>query len=584
MFDTFKKLLKYIRPYIWFSIIALILAIISVASMLYIPIVIGKCVDLIVKINDVDFDGLLKYMIIIISVAGIYGICQWLLLVCMHYISNSITKDLRLDVFIKINRMPLKYIDVHSKGDMLARTVTDIENVATGLLQGLIQLFTGIVTIIGTLIFMFTISIALALLVIVLTPLSLFMAAFIAKKIHSMYKQYSKTNGELTGIIDEYISNQKIVKTLNYEENALGKFKDKNEILYKNGVKAQIFSSYINPTTRFVNSIVYACVGVLGALLVIYYKNNDVNHFFARTIFTVGTLTSFLSYSTQYTKPFNEISSVINELQTASASLKRVMDLIEEENIIDNGQMSIHSEGNVNVNNVYFSYQSNKKFIEDLNITAYSGEKIAIVGPTGCGKTTIINLLMRFYEIDSGVIALDNVNIIDLPLSELRKNYGMVLQDTWLFKGTIRDNIAYGRIDASFEDIIVAAKHAHCHNFIMRLEKGYDTIISNNDGLSEGQKQLISIARVMVSLPTILILDEATSSIDTLTEIKVQAALQDLMKNHTTFIIAHRLSTIKSSDKILVMKDGKIIECDNHENLLMKKGFYYNLYNSQFQE
>ena len=565
-----KRLLKFTKPYIGYLIMALICALFSVTFTLLGPVLIGKGIDLIIGPNNVDFNGILKIMATIILGA----LFQWLMGLYTNIVTQKTVKDLRIASFSKINEVPLRYIDSNPHGDIINRVVNDIDLISDGLLQGFTQLFTGIVTIVGTLLFMLSINVSIALVVVLVTPLSLFVASFIAKKSHNSFKVQSATRGELSGYIEEILGNQKVVKAFSYEDEAEEKFKEINARLYESGVKSQFYSSLTNPSTRFVNGIVYAAVGVIGALLAIKGK------------LTIGDISCFLSYANQYTKPFNEISGVVTELQTAFASAKRVFNLLDElpETPEDKDAISlVKADGYLEINNVNFSYSENKKLIENLNLKVKPGNRIAIVGPTGCGKTTIINLLMRFYDVTSGEIKVDNTNITHLTREGLRRNFGMVLQDTWLYSGTVKENIAYGKVDATDEEIIEAAKAAHAHNFIMRLPNGYDTLI-NDDGsnISQGQKQLLCIARVMLTKPPMLILDEATSSIDTRTEIYIQKAFDKMMEGRTSFIVAHRLSTIKEADLILVMNAGKIIEQGKHEQLLAANGFYANLYNSQF--
>ena len=569
-----KRLLKFTKPYIGYLIMALICALFSVTFTLLGPVLIGKGIDLIIGPNNVDFNGILKIIVILIATIILGALFQWLMSLCTNIVTQKTVKDLRTTAFNKINEVPLKYIDSNPHGDIINRVVNDIDLISDGLLQGFTQLFTGIVTIVGTLLFMLSINISIALVVVLVTPLSLFVASFIAKKSHNSFKVQSATRGELSGYIEEMLGNQKVVKAFSYEDEAEEKFKEINARLYESGVKSQFYSSLTNPSTRFVNGIVYAAVGVIGALLAIKGK------------LTIGDISCFLSYANQYTKPFNEISGVITELQTAFASAKRVFNLLDElpETPEDKDAISlVKADGYLEINNVNFSYSENKKLIENLNLKVKPGNRIAIVGPTGCGKTTIINLLMRFYDVTSGEIKVDNTNITHLTREGLRRNFGMVLQDTWLYSGTVKENIAYGKADATDEEIIEAAKAAHAHNFIMRLPNGYDTLI-NDDGsnISQGQKQLLCIARVMLTKPPMLILDEATSSIDTRTEIYIQKAFDKMMEGRTSFIVAHRLSTIKEADRILVMNAGKIIEQGKHEQLLAANGFYANLYNSQF--
>lgn len=569
-----KRLLKFTKPYIGYLITALICALFSVTFTLLGPVLIGKGIDLIIGPNNVDFNGILKIIVILMATIILGALFQWLMSLCTNIVTQKTVKDLRTTAFNKINEVPLKYIDSNPHGDIINRVVNDIDLISDGLLQGFTQLFTGIVTIVGTLLFMLSINVSIALVVVLVTPLSLFVASFIAKKSHNSFKVQSATRGELSGYIEEILGNQKVVKAFSYEDEAEEKFKEINARLYESGVKSQFYSSLTNPSTRFVNGIVYAAVGIIGALLAIKGK------------LTIGDISCFLSYANQYTKPFNEISGVVTELQTAFASAKRVFNLLDElsETPEDKDAISlVKADGYLEINNVNFSYSENKKLIENLNLKVKPGNRIAIVGPTGCGKTTIINLLMRFYDVTSGEIKVDNTNIIHLTREGLRRNFGMVLQDTWLYSGTVKENIAYGKTDATDEEIIEAAKAAHAHNFIMRLPNGYDTLI-NDDGsnISQGQKQLLCIARVMLTKPPMLILDEATSSIDTRTEIYIQKAFDKMMEGRTSFIVAHRLSTIKEADLILVMNAGKIIEQGKHEQLLAANGFYANLYNSQF--
>ena len=569
-----KRLLKFTKPYIGYLIMALICALFSVTFTLLGPVLIGKGIDLIIGPNNVDFNGILKIIVILMATIILGALFQWLMGLYTNIVTQKTVKDLRIASFSKINEVPLRYIDSNPHGDIINRVVNDIDLISDGLLQGFTQLFTGIVTIVGTLLFMLSINVSIALVVVLVTPLSLFVASFIAKKSHNSFKVQSATRGELSGYIEEMLGNQKVVKAFSYEDEAEEKFKEINARLYESGVKSQFYSSLTNPSTRFVNGIVYAAVGVIGALLAIKGK------------LTIGDISCFLSYANQYTKPFNEISGVITELQTAFASAKRVFNLLDElpETPEDKDAISlVKADGYLEINNVNFSYSENKKLIENLNLKVKPGNRIAIVGPTGCGKTTIINLLMRFYDVTSGEIKVDNTNITHLTREGLRRNFGMVLQDTWLYSGTVKENIAYGKADATDEEIIEAAKAAHAHNFIMRLPNGYDTLI-NDDGsnISQGQKQLLCIARVMLTKPPMLILDEATSSIDTRTEIYTQKAFDKMMEGRTSFIVAHRLSTIKEADLILVMNAGKIIEQGKHEQLLAANGFYANLYNSQF--
>ncbi|MDV4152570.1 ABC transporter ATP-binding protein [Clostridium sp. AL.422] len=568
-----KRILKYTKSYNKYILIAFISAIINISLTLLTPILIGKGVDLIIGEGNVNFSKLVNILVFLLLAIIFSSIFQLIMTRCTNIVSYKTIKDLRIDVFNKLNSLPLKYIDENSHGSIINGVINDIEIVSDGLLQGFSQLFTGIITIVGTLIFMLSINFKIALLVVIITPLSLFTASTIAKHCHSMFRMQSKVRGELTGYIEEMIGNQKVVKAFSYEDRAEEKFEVINKKLYTYGQKAQFYSALTNPVTRFVNGIVYASVGIVGAITAI---NGNLS---------IGNLSAFLSYANQYTKPFNEISGVITELQAAFASASRVFKILDEVPEIPDKTTDINletCEGNVSINNLYFSYSEDKSLIEDFNLNVKPGQRIAIVGPTGCGKTTLINLLMRFYNIKSGEIKIDNINIEDITRTSTRGLYGMVLQDTWLFSGSVRDNISYGKENATLEEVIEAAKSAHAHKFIMRLPKGYDTILTEDSSLSQGQKQLLCIARVMLSKPPMLILDEATSSIDTRTEIYIQRAFNKLMEGRTSFIVAHRLSTIREADLILVMKDGKIIEQGNHNELLNKNGFYAKLYNSQF--
>lgn len=571
--SVLKRLLTYTKPYLVYMIAALISALISVILSLLTPILIGKAVDHIVEPGKVDFVRIRDIAIQLAIVIAGSAIFQWIMTNCTNRITFRTVKDLRKQAFQKLNQVPLKYIDSNSHGNIVSRMVNDIDTVSDGLLQGFAQLFTGLVTIIGTIFFMLSINISIGLAVILLTPLSLFVAAFISKRIYSKFSEQSKIRGEMSGLIEEMLGNQKVVKAFLYEERAKDRFIQINERLHEVGVRAQFYSSLTNPCTRFVNGIVYATVGILGAFFAIEGK------------ISIGQLSGFLSYANQYTKPFNEISGVITELQAAVASARRVFSLIDEEpeSSEEGLQKQIGGNGYVTLSHVDFSYDPQVCLIEDLNLDIKPGQRVAIVGPTGAGKTTIINLLMRFYDADQGEIKVSGINVKDMKRKTLRSMYGMVLQDTWLFQGTVRDNIAYGREDAPEEDIIAAAKAAHAHSFIKRLPQGYDTMISEDGGnISQGQKQLLSIARVMLTKPPMLILDEATSNIDTRTEIYIQKAFAKLMEGRTSFVVAHRLSTIKESDIILVMNNGKIMEQGRHEELLQKGGFYAELYNSQF--
>ena len=579
--ETLLKVLVYIRPYKFLMALTIIMAALSVALTLYLPILTGNAVDMLVYIFEPASLNvaspwpalffILKKMAVVILLTAI---TQWIMNICNNKIVYSIIQDIRKKAFRRLEELPLKYLDAHSHGDIVSRVVADVDQFADGLLIGFTQLFTGVITILGTLFFMLSVNVGITVVVVVITPVSLFVASFIAKKTFSMFKLQSETRGEQTALINEMIGNQKVVQAFNREDETLEKFDEINERLEKCSLRAIFFSSLTNPCTRFVNSLVYTGVGLTGALAVL------------RGGLSVGQLTCFLSYANQYTKPFNEISGVITELQNALACAARIFELIEEkpqEPDAENAMVLENAEGKVNLDHVSFSYVPDKKLIEDLNLSVKPGQRIAIVGPTGCGKTTIINLLMRFYDVDQGSISVDGANIQDITRKSLRTSYGMVLQETWLKRGTIRDNITVGKPDATEEEIIAAAKASHAHSFIRRLPNGYDTVIGEDGGsLSGGQKQLLCITRVMLSLPPMLILDEATSSIDTRTEIKIQKAFATMMEGRTSFIVAHRLSTIQNADVILVMKDGHIIEQGNHEQLLAKGGFYAQLYNSQF--
>lgn len=572
---TLKKVFKYIKRYIPLLITALVLSIVTVALTLYFPILTGRAIDLIIGKGQVDFDGIMQIVIKAVIAVAFAAIAQWLTNVCNNKMTYNVIRDIRTDAFENIEKIPLSYIDSHSHGDIVSRIISDVDTFADGLLLGLTQLFTGVATIVGTLIFMLTINVKIAVVVVVLTPLSLVAASFIAKRTYSMFQLQSRTRGEQTALIDEMIGNQKVLVAFNHEKKAIEQFDEINDRLSQYSLRATFFSSLTNPTTRFVNSIVYASVGVFGAISAILGG------------ITVGQLTCFLSYANQYTKPFNEISGVITELQNAIACASRIFELIEVEREIPDAEDAYeldNADGKVDIEDVYFSYEPDQKLIEDFNLHVEQGQRVAIVGPTGCGKTTLINLLMRFYDVNSGKIKVSGHDIKEMTRHSLRKNYGMVLQETWLKNGTIRDNICMGRPEATDEEIIEAAKATHAHSFIKRLSKGYDTVITEDGGnLSQGQKQLLCITRVMLCLPPMLILDEATSSIDTRTEIKIQKAFLKMMQGRTSFIVAHRLSTIRDADVILVMKDGKIIEQGRHEELLKENGFYANLYNSQFE-
>ena len=573
--STIKKVLNAIKKYRLLLLISIILATVTVALSLYIPIVIGNAIDLIIDTGNVDFDIIKPMLLKVGIIAVIIAFLQWVMNNINNKITFNVTKDIRNQAFDKIEKLPLKYIDGNSHGEILSKMIADVDELANGLLMGFTQFFTGIVTIIGTLIFMLTISAKITVVVVVFTPLSLIIASFISKKTFSLFKVQSENRATQTSIIEECIGNIKVVKAFSHEDEAQVEFDEANEKLANASVKAIFFSSLVNPTTRFVNALVYAGVALVCAFLVIDSAN---------VALTVGALSTFLSYATQYAKPFNEISGVVTELQNALACATRVFELIDEkEEISEKDNVLDDVDGNISIKNVDFSYVPEKELIKDLSIDIKAGMRVAIVGPTGCGKTTLINLLMRFYDVNDGSISIDGNDIRDITRHSLRKNYGMVLQETWLQDGTVRDNIRMGKPDATDEEIIAACKSSHAHSFIKRLPQGYDTIISQNGAsLSAGQRQLLCIARIMLCLPPMLILDEATSSIDTRTELKIQDAFAKLMKGRTSFIVAHRLSTIRDADVILVMKDGNVIEKGNHEELIAQRGFYYNLYNSQF--
>lgn len=571
---TMRKVLSYMKRYIPLLVISLAMSVVTVALTLYFPILTGRAIDLIVGKEKVDFTAMTAILTRAAIIVVIAAATQWLTNICNNRMTYNIVRDIRHDAFLNIEKMPLSYIDSHSHGDMVSRIIADVDTFSEGLLMGFTQLFTGIATIAGTLIFMLTIDVKISCIVVLITPLSLFVASFITKKTYSMFQLQTRTRGEQTSLIDEIVGNEKVVQAFNHEDEALEQFDEINDRLQKCSLRATFFSSLTNPSTRFVNSLVYAGVGIFGAMSALTGG------------ITVGQLSCFLSYANQYTKPFNEISGVITELQNALACAARIFELIEEEKEIPDASDAVtlgEADGCVDIEDVYFSYVPDKKLIEDFNLHVKPGQRVAIVGPTGCGKTTIINLLMRFYDVNSGTIKVSGHDIRKITRESLRDNYGMVLQETWLKKGTIRDNIIMGKPDATDEEIIAAAKASHAHSFIRRLPKGYDTEIGEDGGsLSQGQKQLLCITRVMLCLPPMLILDEATSSIDTRTEIKIQKAFLTMMQGRTSFIVAHRLSTIREADIILVMKDGKIIEQGNHESLLAANGFYANLYNSQF--
>lgn len=569
-----KRVLTHIKKYRILVILSFVCAMITVASTLYAPILTGDAIDLIVGKGLVDFDGIKDIIYTFLMVTVVTVISQWFMNIINNHITYSVVRDIRIEVFNHMEELPLSYIDSHKHGDIVSRIVSDIDQFADGLLMGFTQLFTGIVTILATLGFMIAVNVPIALVVIVLTPLSLFVASFIAKRTYHLFHQQSETRGEITALVDEMVGQQKIVQAFGYEDDALDRFEEINNRLEKDSMSATFYSSLVNPCTRFVNNLVYAAVGIIGAISAIM------------TGFTVGQLTCFLSYANQYTKPFNEISNVITELQNAMACAGRVFELLDETPQVpekENAHVLTDTKGAIEIKDVNFSYVKDKTLITNLNLSVKPGMRVAIVGPTGCGKSTLINLLMRFYDVDTGSISVDGTDIRDMTRDGLRQNYGMVLQETWLKSGTIRENIAYGKPDATDEEIVQAAKLAHSDSFIRRLPQGYDTVIAEDGGnLSQGQKQLLCITRVMLLLPPMLILDEATSSIDTRTEIRIQKAFNRMMQGRTSFIVAHRLSTIREADVILVMKDGNIIEKGNHDQLMAQNGFYTNLYNSQF--
>ncbi len=572
--DTLKKVLHYIRKYWVYLALSVIAAGVTVALTLYLPILTGYAIDLILAKGLVDFPGIFAILQKMAVVILITAFAQWLMNVCNNKMTYRIVQDIRNEAFCKLEILPLKYIDGHSYGEIVSRVIADVDQFADGLLMGFTQFFTGVITILGTLGFMLSINVGITGVVVLITPLSFLVAAFIAKKTFTMFKLQSETRGEQTAFIDEMIGNQKIVQAFSHEDESMEKFDEINDRLQKASLKAIFFSSITNPSTRFVNNLVYAGVAISGAVLAI------------RGGISVGQLSCFLSYANQYTKPFNEISGVVTELQNALACAARIFELIEEKPQPaepEHAAVLEQVDGSVTLENVSFSYVPDKKLIEDFNLAVRPGQRVAIVGPTGCGKTTVINLLMRFYDVDAGSIRVSGHDIREVTRKSLRHNYGMVLQETWLKAGTIRENIVMGKPEATEEEMIAAAKASHAHSFIKRMPNGYDTVIAEDGGnLSQGQKQLLCIARVMLCLPPMLILDEATSSIDTRTEIKIQQAFATMMKGRTSFIVAHRLSTIKEADVILVMKDGNIIEQGNHEKLLAMNGFYANLYQSQF--
>lgn len=573
--DTIKRILTYVRPYWFFMILSILLAFVTVALTLYAPILTGDAIDLMVGKGNVDFEKIKVILIKFVIVVILTSLSQWLMNICNNTITYKIVKNIRTDAFLHLTKLPVKYIDKNPYGDIISRIISDIDQFSDGLLMGFTQLFTSFITIIGTLVFMISINIKITLVVVVITPLSLFVASFIAKHTYHMFHAQAEAKGNLTAHIEEMIGKQKVVTAFSYEERSLQKFEILNKKLHDDGLKAIFYSSLTNPSTRFVNSIVYASVAVFGGISAI---NGRIG---------IGQLSCFLSYANQYTKPFNEISSVASELQNSIACAARVFELMDEpEEIPDTKEAVVlnNPKGHITFENVSFSYAPPASFITNFNLDVKPGQRIAIVGPTGCGKSTLINLIMRFYDANDGAIKIDGIKTSSMTRDSLRSSIGMVLQDTWLKAGTIYENIAYGKPDATKEEIIEAAKAAHAHNFIKRMSRGYDTVISEDGGnLSQGQKQLLCIARVMLNLPPMLILDEATSSIDTRTELKIQQAFAEMMKSRTSFIVAHRLSTIKEADCILVMKNGNIIEQGTHKQLLDSKGFYYELYNSQYK-
>lgn len=573
--STLKRILQYIADYRLYLAASLLFAVLTVALTLYAPVLTGDAIDYMIGEGRVDFEALAVLLWRLGIVIGLTSLFQWLMNLCNNHMTYRVVMDVRTEAFDHMQELPLSYIDSHPQGDIVSRLIGDIDQFSDGLLMGFTQLFTGVMTILGTLLFMLSVNVWITLVVVCVTPVSFLVASFIAKSTHKMFRLQSETRGELTGLIDEMVGNQKVVKAFGYEAESISRFDEINKRLEKHSLRAIFFSSITNPATRFVNSLVYAGVGVAGAFAVI------------RGALSVGQLSCFLSYANQYTKPFNEISGVVTELQNALTCAARVFDFIDQNPMTPDPEDALRiekAEGRVELENVAFSYTKERPLIQNLNLDVEPGRRIAIVGPTGCGKSTLINLLMRFYDADEGRIAVDGLDIRSLTRQNLREQYGMVLQETWLKAATVRENIAYGRPDASEEEIIQAAKASYAHSFIRRLPEGYDTVLSEDGGsLSQGQKQLLCIARVMLCLPPMLILDEATSSIDTRTELKIQDAFAKMMKGRTSFIVAHRLSTIKEADQILVMRDGQIVEQGTHENLLKKNGFYAELYNSQWK-
>lgn len=571
---TIKRVGKLLLPYLHYLILSLVFAVITVGFTLYAPILIGDAVDFIVGKGQVDFGKILQILVKLAVIIGVTSVAQWLMNLCNNQITYRVVKDVRMNAFEHLQKLPLKYVDSHPYGETISRIITDVEQFSDGLLMGFSQLFTGVVTIAGTLAFMLSINVKISLIVIFITPLSLFVASFVAKKTYNMFKIQSETRAQMTSLVDEMVGNQKVVQAFGYGKRSLEQFDTINEELKTCSIRAIFFSSITNPSTRFVNGLVYSGVGIFGAVLAM------------QGVITVGQLSCFLTYANQYTKPFNEISSVLTEIQNAFACAKRVFDFIDEEVETKDKEGALilqQTDGSMELQHISFSYRKDTPLLKDLNLHVKQGQKVAIVGPTGCGKTTLINLLMRFYDIDAGKIYVSGHDVKEITKDSLRANFGMVLQDTWLKSGTIAENIAYGKPEATRAEIIEAAKATHAHGFIKRMSDGYDTVISEDGGnLSQGQKQLLCIARVMLKLPPILILDEATSSIDTRTEIKIQEAFQKMMEGRTSFIVAHRLSTIKEADIILVMKDGNIVEQGNHEELLARNAFYAKLYQSQF--